>query len=337
MRSKVLRAARLGLAVCVAAWIGGRPARADFLFDPDGGGPQGSLTITGFLPAANSSFANGGMTAIRNVLAAGGTGADIAADQFIFTYQTNLTGFLPSNQVDPGLNLTHQITATLQMREFVSSVSANFRTFTFAASSNQTGMAGLQMWANNGPPTFDGTGLNGTQYKPATATLILTAGTASSITSNFTNALGSPVFLDQAPNAIGWGNQQSVAGSGGSIVNFQTTFANQAYFPSGLTGVSQLTFNFSQSLPFQAINPAQTMWDGTSTQPLIGGVNGDVSSNGSSALFQVNGTLAATAVPEPSTITLAFVGVVGLVGGRAARRCRRGSASGPIGCPRTHS
>jgi hypothetical protein len=44
-----------------------------------------------------------------------------------------------------------------------------------------------------------------------------------------------------------------------------------------------------------------------------------------------------SAVPEPSTITLAFVGVVGLVVGRGARRCRRASASRPTGCPPTHS
>jgi hypothetical protein len=39
-----------------------------------------------------------------------------------------------------------------------------------------------------------------------------------------------------------------------------------------------------------------------------------------------------SAVPELSSISLAFVGVVGLVVGRGARRCRRASASGPTGC-----
>jgi hypothetical protein len=315
MQTKVFRAALLGLAVCGAAWAGGRPARAGFVFDPDGGGPAGSLTINGFVPAANSAFGNGELTAVRNVVP-GGVGNDIAIDQFVLTYQTNLTGFLPASAVDPNLNVTHQITVTLQMREYVQAVSPDGKAFTLAVSSNQAGMAGLQMWANSGPPTFDGSGLNGRQYKPASAVLILTAGAASSSAGNFAIASspGSSVLLDQAPGAIEWGNQQSVSGSGVTVVNFNTTSVNTAYFPSGPTSVSPLTLAFtSAAVPFRSINPAQTMWDGTATQPLIGTVNGDPAGRGTGVLLEVSGSIVAAAVPEPSSVCLLALGLGGVL------------------------
>jgi hypothetical protein len=266
------------------------------------------LSITGFQPGANTGFGNGGITAIKNV-GPGGVGSDVAANQFVLTYQSAAEGFLPATQVDPNLNVTHQLTFTVQAREFVTSVSADGKTFQFAVSANQTGMAGLQMWANNAV-TFDASGLNGTTYKPAGATLILTAAATSSLNNSFTNSPGTGL-LNQSPGATGWGNQQTVNGTGGSVVNFTTSFVNTSYFPGGIPPVIQATFTGSQNLPFRTINPAQTMWDGTATQPLIGTTNGDPTGTGTSTLFEVTGTLAA--VPEPSSVFLTAVGLGGVV------------------------
>lgn len=314
---KTSRIVSLGLALCVAL-VAGRPAQAAFQFNPTGGGSTGALAINGFQPSVNSGFANGGLTAVRAVTAAGGTGTDTAANQFVFTYQTNFTGLLPNNVVDPGLNVSHQLTATVQMREYVTNVSGN--TFTFAISSNQTGMSGLQLWYNAGAPTFDGTGLTGTQYKPASAVNILTASASSSVNNSFTNSPGSPVLLDQAPGATGWGSQQSVSGTGGSIVNFNTSFANAGWFPQGIPSVFQFTFTGSQNLPFRTINPAQVMWDGTATAPLIGAINGSPTSTGTSVLLEVNGSL--SAVPEPSSVCLMAMGLCGSVALVGRRRLR---------------
>jgi len=302
---KKAKVAVLGLAVCAAALAAGRPAHAAFLFDPDGAGAQGPLSIVGFQPAVNSALANGGLTAIQNV-GAGGTGSDVVGNQFILTYQSNLTGFLPNSQVDPGLNVNHQITVTLQMREYVTSVSADNRTFNFAVSSNQTGMAGLQMWANNAV-TFDATGLNGTTYKPGSAVNILTAAATSSTSSNFVNSnTVSP--LDQSPFGNAWGTTQTVNGAGGSVVRFTTSSVNASYFLEGLPPVLTLTFTGSQNTPFRTIHPAQTMWDGTATAALIGAVNGLPGGGGTSTIFEVNGSLA---VPEPSSVILTTLGLCG--------------------------
>lgn len=305
---KRTRVALFGLALGVAALAAGRPAEAAFQFNPTGGGSSGALTITGFQPGVNSALAQGGITAINSV-GVGGTGSDTAADQFVLKYQTAINGFLPSNVTAPGLNSSYQITATVEIREYVTSVSADGKTFTFAVSANQSGLSGLQLFYNP-TVTYDATGLNGASYKPAGATQILQATATSSSQNSFTNqpTVGN---LDQSQYGNAWGAQQTVYGTGGSIVTFTTSTVNNGFFPSGVPSVLQLRFTGSQNTPFLTNHPAQTMFDGTATAPLIGSTNGSPGGGGTSVLFEVNGSLSAQAVPEPTSIALTALGLVG--------------------------
>jgi hypothetical protein len=100
------------------------------------------------------------------------------------------------------------------------------------------------------------------------------------------------------------------------------------------------------SSPFPLGNPVDDTSFGESGTPLdttgLGGigVEGSSSSNNLNVLYGY-GLLTVgpttTPTPEPSAFTLAFVGVVGLVVGRGARRCRRASASRSTGCQPAHS
>jgi hypothetical protein len=289
-------------------------ARADFLFNPTGvGGAGGAVTINGFDPSPGNALAQGGVTAINNVLASGGVGSDIAADRFQLYYMattSSLIGPSPGNPplTPPGLNTAYQITYIASVTEFVKTASGPAATATFGVSSVQAPNSLLQIFSTGpagGTPANNGTGAGfnaGTLILSATP-IFNTAGVG-----NFTNSGGAPVPLNQH----GGGNYpgiQSVTGTGSSTIDFNVTSTNPAYFITPPPTVVGLRFNTSQSTPFIAIEPALALPNpvGGTVAPALGATNG---ATGPDFLFVAD---AFVVVPEPSSVVLTGLGLGGLI------------------------
>jgi len=301
----ISKAALLGLAALLAATVmNGPAARADFLFNPTGGGASGAVTINGFDPLPGNALAKGGITAVNNALASGA--GDTPGNQFLLYYQAALGSLLPASQNPAGLNQTFQITFTGVIREYVASVSTNAATF--GVSANQTG-AFLRMYQSSGVTYND---LNGTGF--TAGNLILSATPIqSSAAGNFTNS-GNNGPLDQH-GANDWPGTTTVAGFGGSVINFFTNSANSSYFISALPTFFGLNFSSTQNLPFTTVDPSKFFFDGTASN--VGSING---LSGPDLLIQADGNI--NVVPEPSSLCLTALGVAGVIAFARTKRAR---------------
>jgi len=291
------RAALLGVAAWgVAAVLAGTSARAEFVFNPTGGGAPGALTLTGFDPLPGNAVAQGAVTAIANAQANGG--GDTAGNQFLLYYQAAVGSLLPASQNPPGLNHDYQITFTGVVREYVSSVAGG--TAVFSLSADQTGSV-LNMY-QGAPVTYSD--LNGTGFTAGTQILSATPVPNGSTAGNFTNT-GITTGLDQHGNND-WGATQTVIGFGGSVINFHVTSGNSNYFVTPPPSSLALTFSTTQNLPFTTVDPALALFNGTATN--VGAINGV---SGPDILLQADANV--SAVPEPSSVCLTALGVGGLL------------------------
>jgi len=298
---KQARSIRRAALLVVAAWavavvIGGGAARADFVFNPTGGGAPGAVTINGFDPLPGNALGQGAITAINNATANGG--GDTAANQFTLLYQAALGSLLPPGQTPPGLNNTFQITFTVAVREYVASVSGNAATFGISA--NQTGSS-LNIYQNNAVTYNDllGTGFTaGTLI--LTATPIVTAGPAG----NFTRS-GVAGNLDQH-GGNDWVGTTTVGGFGGSVIDFKAISGNSNYFVSPMPGQLSLTFSTTQNLPFTTVDPSRMFFNGAPSN--VGAVNG---TTGPDILIQADANV--NVIPEPSSLCLTAMGVGGVL------------------------
>lgn len=313
-------------ALAVAALAGGT-ARADFLFNPTGvGGAGGAVTINGFDPAPGNALAQGAVTAINNVLAAGGTGGDVAANRFQLYYMATtsaLIGPSPGNNplTPPGLNSTYQITYIASVTEFVKTASGPSATATFGVSSVQAPNSVLQIYSNG--PAGGVVANNGTGAGFNAGTLILTATPVVNAAGvgNFTNSSpGTTVPLNQHPGGTNYLGTQSVAGTGSSNIDFHVTSSNSAYFITPPPFVVDLRFNTSQSTPFVAIEPALALPNpaGGTIVPNLGAVNG---ATGPDFIFVAD---AFVTVPEPTSLCLAGIGLGGIFAYIRRRQSRVG-------------
>jgi hypothetical protein len=291
------RAALLGVAAWVVAAVTAvAPARAEFVFNPTGGGASGALTLTGFDPLPGNALAQGAVTAIANAQASGG--GDTAGNQFLLYYQAAVGSLLPSGVSPPGLNHSYQITITGVVREFVSSVVGG--TAIFGLSADQTGSS-LNFYQNNAVTYND---LNGTGFTDGTKILTATPVLTGTSAGNFTNT-GVVQALDQHGNND-WPGTQTVVGFGGSVINFKATSGDPNYFVSPLPNLLSLTFSTTQNLPFTAVDPARALFTGGVVN--VGAVNG---LTGPDILLQADANV--SAVPEPSSVCLTALGVGGLL------------------------
>jgi hypothetical protein len=139
--------------------------------------------------------------------------------------------------------------------------------------------------------------------------------------SSFTTTGAAPVPLNQHAGGSGsYAGINTVTGSGsttGAQVMVNSVMTN--YFLT-TPGTSLNFTSVSSSLPFNAVDPATTMFNGTT--PNIGTVNGSPNNGGPDFLTQTQTTNNfVSAVPEPASVTLALIGagLAGLAGWRRRR------------------
>jgi len=294
-----LKTALLGVAATLAVVVGSGPsAKADFLFNPAGTGAGGAQSVALFDPTAGNALAVNGVTAINAKIA-----NPASNPTFTLLYQASVGSISNGNGQSitsgtfAGLNSTQQITVVASITETVLSATGNTATFSLTPGPNDF----LRIYAN---PTFVKNDLAGTGF--TAGTLILDARpVGSGANGSFTNQGTPPVQFDQFVTNE-YPGITSVSGTGSSTVSFAVNSLNSSYFVGLTPSAISLRIDTSNTTPFTSVNPSRAFFDGTLSS--IGAING---TSGPSFQFQADGLV--PIVPEPSSVCLMGLGLIGVV------------------------
>lgn len=293
-------------AVTLALGLAAASANAAVVFDPDGTGPLGAMTIGALDWGPTSILSQNANTAIAAFAAGACPGGVGVACQFDLVTHATLVGFLnDAGQALPnpaGLNSTFEITMIAKFREQVTGVSSvgGNPIVTFATVPTVPGF--LQMFYDNTP---DSHALTGFGYNDGR--LILNGNTVGNASSLFTVTSTAPVNLDQA-GANDYTGQLTVTGTGSSTnipVNSLTT--DPTFFITPLTTFGVQFANISIGLPFISVDPSDCFT--IAPDPLVVGATAPVPTGCSNV--HVNGPYAANLGELPP----GYVPVTGTVNG----------------------
>jgi hypothetical protein len=325
-RLRTMKSAVLALsatAACVLA--AGNPARGDFNFNPSGGAFTPTFTVQGL------GFGPG------NVLSQGSIPITPGATTQLFfqTHLTSLTGNTAPSNV-PGLNSSYYITE-------VGSISETVGTVTTAANGVQTVSFVLNPSPNNRisiyytPGAWSNTNdATGTGFVTGSSVEIARLTPTSFISSTYndtTSVNGLQPFNQTNPPSGNDPNARANAGSGSTTINNSVPIYNTAFFqpPSGTPTLTSSIFKANLSPSFDAIPPSLQFLNPVTSAVIIpnigpsagGGVGAINGQTGTDFQLQVSGfTQSFTVVPEPASVTLIGIGVVG-VGALSFRKRNR--------------
>lgn len=301
----------------MGAEVSGAPlTSSQVLFDPDGNGGASGVRIGGLDWAPGNAVAVGGNQAVANFLA--GTGPTT----FEVLYQAKLVGYInpAGNTIQPdGIrNGTFEITAVARFYERVTGISSSGPTTSAAFDFVDRPGSFFEIWYDDTPNSGV---MSGDGFRDGVRIL---GGSVDSASGIFEVTSTNPLIpLDSRPGIGGSsGAQLSVSGIGGTDIDVDVTDLDDSFFQ---TDIAALFFNTNNKLPFRETAPTQRFFNGV--VPDLGRGNGLLpigpQEGGPDILFQSDANNS-FAVPEPGTMTLA---VLALVGGMLAygRRLRNAS------------
>lgn len=340
MKLKKLAAATM-LALAAPMTFGG------VLFDPDGVGPLPAMDLGALDWFVTSGVAVGGNAAISNF----STGSGPTTFDILTHARLTATSDQQGNPNTPaGLNTTYEITMVARFQERVTSVSGTTATF----ATTGTGPTFLEIFYGVPRDSIDvsGSGFNN-------GDVILRGTTVpAGITGSFTVTNSTPVRLDQF-NTDDYPGQLTVTGRGDNEalpVGGITT--DPAFFRTPLATMGITFNNISQALPFNTVNPSDCFTQNASGVPVVGPamavsppqpcapihilgpysantpdafgglvpvtgpVNGLFGGGGPDFVFQTdyNAAVSPAQLPEPGSLALFGMGLLGLSLGAFRRR-----------------
>ena len=290
----------------------GSSVQAAFLdFNPTGSNASPTTAIAGI------DIAPG------NALAVGSIPLSVGS-RFELDFQSTVDGVINTNGLTvapPGLGTSYQITAVASFTEVVTSVSADKTVATFALAPNQPSNSFFELYYNPAviANTLAGTGFNaGTLLLQATPSL---TSPSVGIFSLSTGPGGAPVIqqFDQFGSTNHYPGINSVSGSGSAMIGADVTYFNPNFFS---TPIGQITFDTSLVTPFGQATPSAmfTNFPGGGDPNVtanVGAINGVI---GPDFQFQADPNVSFQVIPEPSSIILVGMGLVGVLGVLALKK-----------------